>query len=112
MQTIERLAAEVRADIGLIGPIEAKVLAVWLDLELVAMPYPCDGLVDGYRVPAVTYYGMAGESCANAQIARGACVYLLIGAGYEYPTQAQTDALSALLCGLGHCAAAPTLVLG
>jgi hypothetical protein len=101
MRTIERLAAEVREDIGLFGPIDAKVLAAWLGLELVAMPYPCDGLVQGHWVSAAMYYAMAGECCASQQIAHAACTYLLMRAGIEFPAHGQTELLAALLCGPG-----------
>lgn len=99
MSIIKSLAAEVRADIGLFGPIDAKVLARWLGMELVPMPFPADGLVESYRVPAAVYYAMAGEYCAQHQVARAACTYLLMWAGFDLPTEAQVQALSALLCG-------------
>jgi hypothetical protein len=101
--SLEQFATEVREEIGLFGPIEAKVLAVWLGLELVAMPYPCEGLCEGpceYGRPrTAAYYGMAGELECQLQIARIACASLLMDVGVEFPRMGQVDQLAALLCG-------------
>ena len=100
---LEQVAAEVRESIGLYGPIEAKVLAVWLGLDLVPMPYPCEGLCEGpceYGKPRMAaYYGMAGELESQAQIARCASAALLIERGVEFPRMCQVERLAALLCG-------------
>lgn len=108
MQILDQLATEVRECIGLNGPIEAKVLAAWLGLELVPMPYPCEGMLqcrseDG-RVQ-VAYYGAAGDLEAQRQIARGACAYLLADLGMECPRGCQVERLAALLCGPALCPA-------
>jgi len=99
MRTIEQLATEVRDEIGLFGPIEAKVLAVWLGLELLPMPYPCEGLIQNCRRSAAAYYAQAGETSVQQQIARAACMHMLIGAGIEFPVARQAELLAALLCG-------------
>lgn len=100
MRNIERLAAEVRDDIGLFGPIDAKQLARWLGIRLCPCPYPCEGLVGDRQSAIAVYYGMAGEACIQLQVARAACTYVLIWAGVELPADWQVEALAALLCGL------------
>lgn len=103
MQTIERVALEVRESIGLFGPLEAKTLAVWMELDLEPVAYPCDGWLSGRcdngRPRAVSYYAMAGEVEAQQQIARAVCTLLLCDAGVACPRAAQVGHLATLLCG-------------
>jgi hypothetical protein len=99
MRNIQRLAAEVREEIGLIGPVDAKVLARCLGICLLPMPYPCEGLLEDEGSAFAAYHALGGETAAQAQIARAVCAYLLTAAGIDWPREADVQCLAALLCG-------------
>lgn len=98
---IELLATEVRVEIGLNGPIDPKVLAVWLGLELHPVLYPtATGLVGTGEswIMALEYdWNMAPYLC-NQQIAEACAEYVLFSEDMLCPARSQIKFLAALLC--------------
>lgn len=99
---IERLAAEVREEIGLIGPIDPKVLAVWLGLELRPVPYPTGtGLVGDPGRPgflALEYSWNQLEHRVAEDIAVACAEYVFFTEDVLSPSREQARFLAALLC--------------